>query len=184
MTDFRGFREFGVIGATGMILCWIATYLALPALLVAMDWLVPKTGADTAAPGWTARLRRATEDGTPFGKPFAALVHTKLNSLNFIALPITLRIGVDYAVNVDARDLEVADATLVVRRTGGAVILCILTTLLGYFALVRSTTFAVRSLGIAAVVGEVSCLLAAVLVLPAALTWWRARRALPVRGAT
>jgi predicted RND superfamily exporter protein len=63
----------------------------------------------------------------------------------------------------------------VLRRTGGAVILCSLTTLLGYLALVRSVNFGVRSLGVAAVLGEVSCLLAAVLVLPAALVWWRSR---------
>ena len=54
-------------------------------------------------------------------------------------------------------------------------ILCSLTTLLGYLALVRSVNFGVRSLGIAAVIGEVSCLLAAVLVLPAALIWLRSR---------
>ncbi len=58
------------------------------------------------------------------------------------------------------------------RETGGAVILCSLTTTLGYLALVSSMNFAVRSLGVAAVLGEVCCLLAAVLVLPAALVWW------------
>jgi hypothetical protein len=105
-----------------------------------------------------------------------ALVHAKLNFLNFIALPITFGIGVDYAVNVVDRDLHTKDPLHVLRSTGGAVILCSLTTLLGYLALVRSTNFAVRSLGVAAVIGEVACLLAAVLVLPAALVWWRSRR--------
>ena len=42
-------------------------------------------------------------------------------------------------------------------------ILCSLTTTLGYLALARSLNYAVRSLGVAAVLGEVSCLLAAVL---------------------
>ena len=54
------------------------------------------------------------------------------------------------------------DAPETIRRTGGAVILCSLTTLLGYLALVRSVNFAVRKFGIAAVLGEVTCLLAAV----------------------
>jgi hypothetical protein len=100
-----------------------------------------------------------------------ALLGAKLNFLNFMALPITFGIGVDYAVNVAHRQLQLHDPVAVVRQTGGAVVLCSLTTLLGYLALVRSVNFAVRSLGVAAVLGEVTCLLAAVLVLPAALLW-------------
>src|SRR5208283_4543892 len=84
-----------------------------------------------------------------------ALVGAKLNFLNFMALPVTFGIGVDYAVNVAHRDQELRDAVHVVRRTGGAVILCSMTTLLGYLALVRSANFAVRSLGVAAVLGEI-----------------------------
>ncbi|HVY47546.1 MAG TPA: MMPL family transporter [Minicystis sp.] len=101
----------------------------------------------------------------------------KINFLNFIALPITFGIGVDYAVNVVHRyEREGADGALIaVRETGGAVILCSLTTTLGYLALVKSMNFAVRSLGMAAVLGEVCCLVAAVLVLPAALLWLRSR---------
>ena len=56
-------------------------------------------------------------------------------------------------------------------------VLCSLTTLLGYLALAKSVNFGVRSLGTTAVLGEVACLLAAVLVLPAALVWWRRRHA-------
>jgi hypothetical protein len=99
------------------------------------------------------------------------LLKVKLNFLNFIALPITFGIGVDYAVNIVQRyQREGAGGALTaVRETGGAVILCSLTTTLGYLALVRSKNFAVRSLGVAAVIGEIACLLAAVVVLPAAL---------------
>lgn len=104
------------------------------------------------------------------------LVHAKLNFLNFIALPITFGIGVDYAVNVAHRDGRTGDVLDAVRRTGGAVVLCSMTTLLGYLALVRSMNQAVRSLGVAAVLGEIACLLAAVLVLPAVLVWWRRAR--------
>ncbi|MGZ6163710.1 MAG: efflux RND transporter permease subunit [Myxococcaceae bacterium] len=101
----------------------------------------------------------------------------KLNFLNFIALPVTFGIGVDYAVNVVQRDLELRNPLEVLRRTGGAVVLCSLTTLLGYLALAKSVNFGVRSLGVTAVLGEVACLLAAVLVLPAALVWRRRRSA-------
>jgi predicted RND superfamily exporter protein len=112
-----------------------------------------------------------------------AAMHVKLNFLNFIALPVTFGIGVDYAVNIVQRNEDLDDPPEVLRRTGGAVILCSLTTLLGYLALVRSVNFGVRSLGIAAVVGEVSCLLAAVLVLPAALVWLRSAKQARVVGA-
>jgi hypothetical protein len=97
----------------------------------------------------------------------------KLNFLNFIALPITFGIGVDYAVNVVERYVRegAGGAVAAVRNTGGAVILCSMTTTFGYLALLSSTNEAVKSLGAAAVLGEVSCLLAAVLVLPAALMW-------------
>ena len=101
----------------------------------------------------------------------------RLNFLNFIALPVTFGIGVDYAVNIVQRDLELKDPLEVLRRTGGAVVLCSLTTLLGYLALARSLNYGVRSLGITAVVGEAACLLAAVMVLPAALIWIRQRQA-------
>ena len=101
------------------------------------------------------------------------ILHVRLNFLNFIALPITFGIGVDYAVNVVQRYVieGAGGAIRVVEETGGAVVLCSLTTTLGYLALVTSVNLAVRSLGLAAVLGEVCCLLAAVLVLPAALVW-------------
>jgi uncharacterized membrane protein YdfJ with MMPL/SSD domain len=101
------------------------------------------------------------------------LAKVKLNFMNFIALPITFGIGVDYAVNVVERYLRegAGGAPIAVQSTGGAVILCSMTTTLGYMALIGSMNQGVKSLGAAAVLGEVSCLLAAVLVLPAAL-WW------------
>ena len=35
VTSFRGFYQFGVMGAVGSLACWVATFTALPALLVA-----------------------------------------------------------------------------------------------------------------------------------------------------
>ncbi len=102
---------------------------------------------------------------------FLSLDHVRINFLNFAALPITFGIGVDYAVNVMQRHREDqgGDVARTLRTSGGAVVLCSLTTTLGYFALLRSHNQAIRSFGAIAVVGEISCLLAAVLVLPAAL---------------
>lgn len=97
----------------------------------------------------------------------------KLNFLNFIALPITFGIGVDYAVNIVERYVRegAGGAVAAVSNTGGAVILCSMTTTLGYLALLSSMNEGVASMGAAAVLGEVSCLLAAVIVLPAGLMW-------------
>ena len=102
----------------------------------------------------------------------------KLNFLNFVALPITFGIGADYAVNVMQRYEREGHARLraIVVETGGAVVLCSLTTTLGYLSLTLSVNQAVVSFGTAAAAGEIACIVAAVLVLPAALAWWHRKR--------
>jgi uncharacterized protein len=101
------------------------------------------------------------------------LLHIKINFFNFVALPISFGIGVDYAVNFALRYDEDPSkgAVEVLRSAGGAILLCSLTTTLGYLALLGSVNQAIRSLGLLAVLGEVGCLLAATLVLPACLVW-------------
>jgi hypothetical protein len=115
-----------------------------------------------------------------------ALGDVKINFLNFIAFPITLGIGVDYAINVVHRwRIEgPGRVTEIVRETGGAVVLCSLTTSLGYLALLQSVNPAVRSFGTAAVVGELGCLLAVVVVLPAILRLVEQRDSLRGRAST
>jgi predicted RND superfamily exporter protein len=114
-----------------------------------------------------------------------AVFDVRLSFINFIALPITFGIGVDYPVNLYARyDQDRAAGVLrAMHGAGGPIILCSLTTSLGYIALLRSHNQAVRSLGSLAVLGEASCLTAALLALPAALLlierWRRAGRATP-----
>lgn len=100
-----------------------------------------------------------------------SVLGTKINFLNFIAVPITFGIGVDYAINVVNRWRLDGPGSVIhtVRETGGAVMLCSLTTILGYLALLRSINAAVRSFGTAAVIGELTCLVAALIVLPAIL---------------
>jgi predicted RND superfamily exporter protein len=109
---------------------------------------------------------------------FLSLKHIKLNFLNFVALPITFGIGVDYAVNVMQRArLEGAEhMRRVIVETGGAVVLCSLTTMLGYASLTMSMNQAIVTFGLAAAAGEVACLLAAVLVMPAALVWLKQKK--------
>lgn len=125
--------------------------------------------------GGSAWVLLALGVGIAWMGAYLALTGVRINFLNFLALPITFGIGADYAVNVMQRYQTTKNVGTVLRNTGGAVVLCSLTTMLGYLALVRSINQAVRSLGVVAVMGEVTCLLAAVLVLPAALIWWSSR---------
>jgi predicted RND superfamily exporter protein len=113
---------------------------------------------------------------------FLFVADVKINFLNFSALPITFGIGVDYAVNVAQRHQADGgtDVLRVLRTSGGAVVLCSLTTMLGYLALLGSHNGAIRGLGAIAAVGELSCLLAAVLVLPS--LWWLLERNPHPRG--
>ena len=100
-----------------------------------------------------------------------AMGRIKINFFNFVALPITFGIGVDYAVNVMQRVLNGGGVIPAMRSTGGAVVLNSLTTTLGYLALLGSVNQAVRSLGLIAVLGEVCCLAAAMVALPSWLMW-------------
>jgi predicted RND superfamily exporter protein len=97
----------------------------------------------------------------------------RLNMLNFIALPITFGIGVDYATNVFQRRRvdNVRSIAEVIRTTGGAVALCSLTTIIGYSSLLVARNQALISFGVLADLGEIACLAAALLALPAFLRW-------------
>ena len=55
VTPFRGFRDFGIIGAVGMLLCWITAFTVLPAGLAVLGKRVK--GADRARVGeWLSRI--------------------------------------------------------------------------------------------------------------------------------
>jgi uncharacterized protein len=99
--------------------------------------------------------------------------------LNFIALPITFGIGAEYALNVIARYREEGNAPRAVISTGAAVALCSWTTIVGYGSLLAARNQALRGFGIMAILGEVSCLAAAIVALPAVLAWRESRRASP-----
>lgn len=106
----------------------------------------------------------------------------KLNFLNFVAFPITFGNGVDYSINVMRRyRLEQGAGTSdpilsAVRRSGGAVVLCSMTTIVGYTSLYVSANQAMNSFGLAMAISEVTCLLAAVLTMPAVMILLSRRR--------
>jgi len=116
------------------------------------------------------------------------LLSLKLNFLNFVALPIAIGVGSDYAINVmKRRELEGNEGIeRAFTETGGAVVACSMTTLSGYAALMFSVNGAVHSMGITAALGELATQFSAMLVLPAALYWFSRRaskkRALAARA--
>jgi predicted RND superfamily exporter protein len=112
----------------------------------------------------------------------AMLLGIKINFSNFIAFPITLGIGADYAINVMSRYVKDGskDVTGAVRATGGAVALCSLTTIIGYSSLLLAKNRALFLFGLLAVIGEFACLAAAVIGLPA---WLVLRQKMRARSA-
>ena len=110
----------------------------------------------------------------------AAIWHLKINFFNFIVYPITFGIAVDYGANVAARVRERGGRVLdALAEVGPAVALCSWTSIVGYGSLLISLNRALRSFGEYAMIGEVTTILTALVLLPALLIiaeWQRARR--------
>jgi hypothetical protein len=102
----------------------------------------------------------------------AAIFGVRYNFLNFVALPTTFGIGVDYAVNIHERQAQdgPGSSAHALRRTGPAVFVASLTTIIGYGVLMTSNSMALVSFGKLAVIGELTCLAGALLLLPGLTT--------------
>jgi predicted RND superfamily exporter protein len=146
-----------------------AAFLAVSLLVIALTW----------KRGGTGLILGVLVVGVLWMIGAAASAHVKVNFLNFIALPITFGIGVDYGVNLYLRyQLEgpgrVGPA---VAATGAAVALASLTTIIGYGALLVADNRALRSFGSMAILGEFACLTAALVLMPAVLLILERRQA-------
>ena len=112
----------------------------------------------------------------------------KFNFVNFVVLPITFGIGVDYAVNLYQRYREAGSVREALAASGGAVALCSSTTIIGYAVQLVADNLAIQSFGLTAVIGELTCLSAALFALPSLLAARDGRRregkpaAEPLRG--
>lgn len=132
-------------------------FIALFVLLIGVSWMT----------GTLVGLELLRSFGFDFGPS------TKLNFLNFVALPITFGIGVDYATNVvrrfvaEVRDGGADPIQAAADETGGAVVLCSVTTVIGYSSLYTSANKALQGFGLAASIGEVATMFAAQIMLPA-----------------
>ena len=109
-----------------------------------------------------------------------ALLGIKVNFLDFVALPITLGLGIDYAINIAHRHDtdETPDPIQTLRTSGSAVFVCSLTTIIGYGSLLVSDNLAIRGFGTASLIGEVTCVLSALVLVPAILALGRTKSAI------
>ncbi len=135
--------------------------------------------------GWNRRAGAvlvATIAGALFMVALCALLDLKVNFLDFIALPITLGIGIDYAINVAHRYLhaDTPDVATTLRTSGSAVFVCSMTTMIGYGSLLVSDNLAIRGFGAASLLGEVTCVLTALVLVPALLGLGRRRDSVPI----
>jgi len=106
----------------------------------------------------------------------------KLNLFNMVVLPSIIGIGVDTGVHIRHRYREEGPGSLhfVLRRTGPAVAMATITTIVGYTGLIMASHPGLQSIGELAVVGLSATLVSALLVLPALLEVVDRRRGIPV----
>jgi predicted RND superfamily exporter protein len=98
----------------------------------------------------------------------AVALRLKINFFNFIVFPITFGIAVDYGANVVARVRERKGNVLAsLVEVGPAVALCSWTSIIGYSSLLHAANRALKSFGWYAVIGEVTSILSALILLPA-----------------
>lgn len=99
---------------------------------------------------------------------FIAIVDMKINFFNFIALPLTLGLGVDYSLNIYARYRieNFKNFNKIILNTGSAVILCSLTTIISYITLMPANSQALASFGKLALVGEITSIFTALFIMP------------------
>jgi predicted RND superfamily exporter protein len=95
----------------------------------------------------------------------------RINFLNFIALPLTFGLGVDYGVNILKRYEQMGRVSIldVVQSAGGPVGLCSITTMVGFGSLLFASNLAFFSFGELAVLGSLTCIVAALVTVPAVL---------------
>jgi hypothetical protein len=114
--------------------------------------------------------------GVLWGAGAMQALSLKLNFVNFAVIPITFGIGVDYAVNLYQRYRQTCSVEEALSSSGGAVALCSVTTMIGYATLVTADNQAIQSFGLTAVIGEITCLTAALFALPAVISLRDRRR--------
>jgi predicted RND superfamily exporter protein len=148
-----------------------ATLLTIAAALLVMVVLA----AVTRHLGSFLRVGGALVAGVLVMFGVGVLLHQKLNFFNFVALPTTFGIGIDYAINIEEHirlrgRSHLAEA---LAESGPAVVLASITSIIGYASLVPADSQALSSFGVLAMIGEITCVLVAIVLVPAL---WALRR--------
>jgi len=152
----------------------IVTLVALLGLIVMVLLVV---GRDRRA----VAVLAATVLGSVGLIAMCALLGLKVNFLDFIALPITLGLGVDYAINIaHPAYLEAKSPFDSIRNSGSSVFICSLTTIVGYGSLMVSDNLAIYGFGLSSLIGEVTSVVTALALVPAIIFLGR----MPARRAT
>jgi predicted RND superfamily exporter protein len=140
------------------------TAVALAGLIIMVVLLVGRNQRALA-------VMAGTVGGSILMIAICAVAGIKVNFLDFVALPITLGLGIDYAINVAHRHAteDIPDPITTLRTSGSAVFVCSLTTMIGYGSLLVSHNLAIRGFGKASLIGEVTTVLTALVLVPALL---------------
>jgi predicted RND superfamily exporter protein len=98
-----------------------------------------------------------------------AVLRLNFNPANIMVLPLIVGIGVAYGIYVVQRYRESHEATFYSKSTGRAVILSAMTTTFAFGSLLIAAHRGIRSLGLVTTIGVISCLVAALVLLPSLL---------------
>lgn len=103
-----------------------------------------------------------------------SLLGIRLHFVNAVILPMIIGMGIDNSVHLMHRFLEDGgrDASLTLPKIGRAMILCSLTTMLGFGSLVTARYPALSAMGWITILGMGFCLLASLCFLPILLILW------------
>ena len=122
-----------------------------------------------------ARVGFALAAGVAVMLGIAVVTGQKLNFFNFVALPTTFGVGIDYAINIEERIRQRGGRAIAqaVAEAGPAVVLASVTSILGYASLLIADSRALASFGALAMLGELACIVVAITLIPAL---WAVRR--------
>ncbi|HMQ09895.1 MAG TPA: MMPL family transporter [Oligoflexia bacterium] len=91
----------------------------------------------------------------------------KFNFINFVALPISFGIGIDYAINFFYQlSQRQSNLSQIIQNTGSAIIVCSMTTIVSYLSLISANSQALASFGKLALIGEFASLFVVFVALP------------------
>ena len=112
------------------------------------------------------------------------LIGMKMNFYNVVVFPSIVGIGVDNGVHLFHRYLEEGRGSLpfVVRRTGWAIAMTTITTIVGYSGLILARHPGLQSIGFLAVIGIGMAFVTAVVLLPSIIQAMENRKTLSVEG--